>query len=190
MSNDMRSIKFETFIKDVDKAIDTILDGLSFRSSLAIFKGVNPSKRCNNPSLLLIYDYDQLNDYGKIILKHSNLYLSDWDSEYLSVDSLKDNRAKIDAAKDLVRYLRMDEHKLKGYRFIFWAMMILTVDKRNQEEALSLICDFAKILKISDDEMMDILHVIKYLYYPEMREATFKSDTIPACFSKVMNLYN
>lgn len=206
MSNNMRVIKFETFIKDINKAIKhegriSKASGLGIVGAIdsthiemiegmhEIFSKYSTQKHLNL-SLLLIYDYSQLNEYGKIIVEQSKLHLTEWQNNYSSVDDLKDDRIKINAAKELINQCRMEENRFKAYKFIFWSMMILTVDKTNQTDTLSLICDFAKMLKVSDDEMMDILHVVKYLYYPEMKEVVFKSNTIPAYFSNALNLYN
>ncbi len=187
MSNDMRIVKFETLIKDLNKAANrTVLSaiGSAFRASIW------QSKICSNPSLLLIYDYDQLNDYAKVIIEQSSLYLTDWDNKYSAFDSFKDSKTKIDAAKELVRYCRIEERRKEAYKFIFWAMLVLTVDKTDKEEKLSLICDFSRMLKISDEEMMDILQVIKVLYHEEKEGFEFKSQTVPSYFSRALNLYN
>ena len=39
--------------------------------------------------------------------------------------------------------------------------MILTVDKTDAEDHLALICDFAKMLRITEDEFEDIIQTIK-----------------------------
>ena len=39
---------------------------------------------------------------------------------------------------------RNTENATEGYKFIFWALMILTVDKEDAENHLALICGFCK----------------------------------------------
>lgn len=178
MSNDMKIVKFETLIKDVNEAIKGY-DMMSWMRG-----------RGRSTSLLLIYDYDQLNDYGKVIIEQSSSDLTSWNNKYPSFDSLKESKTKIDAAKELVNDCRTEENKKEAYKFIFWSMMVLTVDKTDKEEKLSLICDFSRMLKISDEEIMDILQVIKVIYHEEEEGFAFKSNTVPSYFSKVLNLYN
>lgn len=84
----------------------------------------------------------------------------------------------------------MDENRKIAYKFIFWAMMVLSVDKTEKDEHLSLICDFARMLKITDDEMEDMLMVIKVLYHEEESGFEFKTETVPNIFSRVLCLYN
>lgn len=183
MSNEMRLVKFELLIRDIHNAID----GYNFGGDY---------KRCENESMMLIYDYEKLNEYGKIILENSKVPLFEysrylWTGDY-SVENLKDSKIKIKATKELIRLCteNCNKNRKNAYNFIFWAMMVLTVDKTDKEEKLSLICDFARMLKISDEEMIDIVQVIKVLYHEEQEEFEFKSQTVPSYFSKVFNLYN
>jgi hypothetical protein len=199
MSNDMRILKFETLINDVNEEINKRASSIGGVGSSAVFAAINAmNNRFNsyvtgnkslNTSLALIYDYNQLNDYGKVIMDQSSLYITDWYTRYGDINSLKDTKNKIEAAKELVRYCRMDVNRKDAYNFIFWSMMALTVDKTDKEEHLSLICDFARMLKITDDEMVDILQVIKVLYHEEESGFEFKSDTVPSYFSRVLSLY-
>lgn len=69
-------------------------------------------------------------------------------------------------------------------------MLVLTVDKTDEEEKLSLICDFSRMLKISDEEMMDILQVIKVIYHEQQEGFDFKTERVPYIFSRILNLYN
>ena len=48
--------------------------------------------------------------------------------------------------------------------FIFWALMVLTVDNTDKEEKLSLICDFSRYLNVSDEEMQNIVKLIQAIY--------------------------
>ena len=145
----------------------------------------------------MIYDYERLNDYEKVIIENSSLYFTDWNNKYSELDTFKDNKKKIEATKELIRYCRLEENRKKAYYFIFWAMMVLTVDKTDQEENLSLICDFSRMLKISDEEMMDLLKIIKIIYQNEDvlferedKKISFQSYTVPQYFSKISTLYN
>lgn len=182
MSSDMRMLKFEKLIEATN---DEIKDGYGYwrdEKEPAI-------KGCKNPSLLLIYDYEQLNDFAKVIIEQSSLHLPDWNNKYSEIESFKDIKTKINAAKELVRCCTIDEYT-SAYRFIFWAMLVLTVDKTDQEEKFSLICDFSRMLNISDEEMMDILQVIKVIYHEQQEGFDFKTERVPYIFSEVMRVHN
>lgn len=47
---------------------------------------------------------------------------------------------------------------------LFWALMVLAVDDTDKEKHLSLICDFARMLEVTDDEMKDLVNVIKRIF--------------------------
>lgn len=165
--------KFEKLIIDINKADKLSMDFIKNK----------------NISLLLIYNYEELNEYGKIIIEQSDLQLNEWNYKYTSVNSFKEGKIKIKAAKELLGFCRMKEHRKEAYKFIFWSMLILCVDNKNKKEKLSLICDFARMLKILDDEMKDILKVIRILYY-EKEDYNFKTQIVVSYFSQILELYN
>ena len=73
---------------------------------------------------------------------------------------------------------------------MFWSLIILTFDNNRAEEHLSLICDFAKLLNITNDEFEDIIYVIKIIYNEVDEKYTFKSKLIPDIFNSILNLEN
>lgn len=195
MSNDMRIVKFETLISDVNEALDNKTFMGAVLGGAAMFGRRHAS---TNTSLAMVFDYDKLNEYGKVIIDHSRLYIRNssndyqdtWGEKYSDISAFKDNKYKIEAAKALVRYCQNEQNRKEAYKFVFWAMMVLTVDKTDAEQHLSLICDFARMLKITDDEMEDMLMVIKVLYHEEELDFEFKTETVPNIFSRVSYLYN
>ena len=167
--SDMRMAKYETLIEDIDSNIRAYL------------------RRCtpgNNTALALIYDYEKCNEYAKVIMDKSTLwfpyfgYDDSWKRDYLTYDEFKDPKIRIRASKELVQLCRDSENTGEGYKFIFWALMILTVDKTDAEEHLALICDFAKMLRITEDEFEDIIQCIKIVYNEVTTEYVFKSDNV------------
>lgn len=195
MSNDMRIVKFETLINDVNEA----LDNKPFMGAvLGVAAMFGRRQASTNTSLALVFDYDKLNDYGKVIIERSRLYIMSssneyqdaWGEKYSDISAFKDNKYKIEAAKALVRYCQNEQNRKEAYKFVFWAMMVLTVDKTDAEQHLSLICDFARMLKITDDEMEDMLMVIRVLYHEEESGFEFKTEMVPNIFSRVLCLYN
>ena len=71
---------------------------------------------------------------------------------------------------------------------MFWSLMILAVDDEDKEEYLSLICDFAKMLKISDEEMMDLVRIIQMIYQAE-GDVDIQTKYIKQWFAKIIRKY-
>lgn len=196
MSSDMRIVKFKMIVGDIWKdllegTLRNLLNGGLYTASLAI-----------------IYDYDKLNDYGKAIMEQvcgldedesdcedfCELDEDEPDNEdFLHrvefVKKCKNIEYRIKAAKALVTDLNnksySDKEKIK---FLFWSLMILSVDDTDKEEHLSLICDFAKMLKIGDEEMMDIVQIIQAIYHME-GNFTIKTRDVKLYFEKVIKRY-
>lgn len=106
-------------------------------------------------------------------------------------DNECDTKTRISVSKEFIKICREEDYDTQAsYRFIFWALLVLTVDKNKAQEYLSLICDFAKMLKITNDEFEDIIHVIKCVYNVEDKNYAFKTETIPNIFDGVLNLYS
>ena len=211
MSGEMRNLKYETLIREVNNylkykqriaksgmpsiyGIGSVSEGFQ-RSIFSVF---NPVEN-HNTTLALIFDYDKLNIYGKTIIDLSRPLLlkfrskgenTSWSREYSDISQFKSNRYKIEAAKDFLTYCNEEGNREETYKFIFWAMMVLTVDKTNSEEHLSLICDFARMFKITDDEIEDILKVIKVIYHEEKSDVKLKTETVQNIFSGVLALHN
>lgn len=179
MSN-MRMAKYETMIEDIDS---TIRCG---RGSLT-----------GNTALALIYDYEKCNEYAKVIMDKSTLRFSDkwvisddvWEKAYPTYDEFEDPKRRIEASKKLVQLCRDSRNDNERYKFIFWALMILTVEKTDAEEHLALICDFAKMLGITEDEFDDIIQGIKIVYNEVTTEYVFKSETVPAILGSLCDMY-
>ena len=190
MSN-MRIAKYETLIEDIDSRIRSL-------------NPINP--RGNNIALALIYDYEKCNEYAKVIMDKSTLlftwYLDndlltwylDNDRSYPTYDEFKDPKKRIEASKKLVQMCRGDRNDAddvddgERYKFIFWALMILTVEKTDAEEHLALICDFAKRFGITEDEFEDIIQVIKIVYNEGPVDYVFKSYDVQGTFIYLMNM--
>lgn len=182
--SDMRMAKYETLIEDIDSNIRADLRGFTTG---------------NNTALALIYDYEKCNEYAKVIMDNSTLqftsvigFLRDrniWKRDYPTYDEFKDPKIRIAASKKLVQLCRDSENTDERYKFIFWALMILTVDKTDAEEHLALICDFAKMFGITEDEFEDIIQCIKIVYNEVTTEYVFKSETVRSTFGSLCDLY-
>lgn len=190
--NELRLVKFQTLIENISKTFTKI-------SWMNRNEVQNP-----NLALRLIFDYDECNEYARIIIDKSLLFikediegcyynyrcLDEWDM-FVSLSKAEcDTKTRISASKLFVKLCREKDVDQASYRFIFWALLVLTVDKNNAQEYLSLICDFAKMLEITNDEFEDIIYVIKCVYNVEDKNYAFKTETIPNIFDGVLNLYS
>ena len=195
--SEVRLAKFETLIQDINKTIkkQNSIGGI-FAAITGMAVGMN-GVRHQNVALGLIFDYDACNEYAKIIIDKSDLKINSednwmtdkWKERYPQIASLSDTKTKIDAAKLFVQYCRESQNRSEGYKFIFWSLLILTVDKNNAQEYLSLTCDFAKMLRVTNEEFEDIIYAIKCVYNKVSEEYIFKSESIPAILGGIFNLY-
>lgn len=191
--SDMRMAKFETFIEDINSNIEKSAGLFDFMRSVLMLNNGS----AGNTALALIYDYDKCNDYARVIMDKSTLFLNSsddmatdlWKRDYPTYEEFKDAKRTIEAAKKLVQLCRTTANSTEGYKFIFWALMILTVDKNEAEEHLALICDFAKMLRITEDEFEDIIQTVKIVYNEVTTEYTFKSENIPSVLGSLFNMY-
>ena len=174
-------------------------NGFVGRIAAAAIRGSLVDNSAGNTTLALIYDYGKCNDYAKVIMDKSTLVFNTsydrttdlWKRDYPSYNEFEfmDAKTRIEASKKFLQLCRNTENTNEGYKFIFWALMILTVDKTDAEEHLALICDFAKMLRITEDEFEDIIQTVKIVYNELTTEYTFKSDSIPLVLGSLFNLY-
>lgn len=168
--DEIKLLKFETMIEDIDRKF-------------------HPDRESNgmNVALALIFDYDRCNEYAKKIFENTNLEIITkdtttkklcahwlrWDEQYNEIKLFNDIKTKIEAVKSFIKWCASEEtivimgnsiNLKESYRFIFWSLFILTVDKYNAEEYLSTICDFAKMLKITNEDFKSIIDLIKCIY--------------------------
>ena len=195
MSN-MRMAKYETMIEDINSNIKKSRGIFGF---LGIGRSIGMGgSSIGNTALALIYDYEKCNEYAKVIMDKSTLVLNTsedvttdlWKRDYPTYGEFKDAKRRIEASKKLVQLCRNTINATEAYKFIFWALMILTVDKTDAEEHLALICDFAKMLRITEDEFEDIIQTIKIVYNEVTTEYVFKSENIPSTLGSLFNMYD
>lgn len=178
----MRTAKFEVLVDNIIEA----LGDETYRSGWMTF--------LNDiiPALALIYDYDKLNDYGKIIMKKNDMGICNEKKEicrYQLYDCVEipvfDIKIKLAAVK-IFASNRSDE---EAYHFLFWAMMILAVDDTDKEEHLLLICDFARILKISDEDVKFILNIIRMIFQKDGAPHIVITGGSLQIFQRVVEMY-
>lgn len=188
-NDNIRIVKFKMIVEDILKTLgNTCLTGEPAIYSRSWYEDEQ------RVWLAVIYDYDKLNVYGKVIMD----YLGQLDGEkYSSVADRKrfmnlckdDMEYRMKAAQSIIKDLNYTVEKECIKYLIFWALMILTVDDTDKEEHLSLICDFAKMLKVSDEEIMDIVQIIRVIYHKEEAGFKLRSYDVRKCFEKLLRQY-
>ena len=147
-------------------------------------------------SLMFIFDYEKLNSFAHIILEKCPI-ATEWNEkkfqrEYsCGEENFYDNiENMIRDTKSFVEACRDPHYVSEGYKFIFWSLMILAVDKSNEDEHISLICNFAKMLHITDQEIADMIYVVKLIFNKVDSSYDFQSDTVVQIFGNILNKYN
>lgn len=198
-----REIIKDAKLEQFENFIDNIKENVRIYSSMMdcinkSFKKSSSGYEVKNTALGLIFDYDLCNEYAKIIIDKTDIEISYgisgrrelWEERYYNIKKFKKLEERVRVAKSLIKYCEYTESKREKYMFIFWSLLILTVDKNRVEEHLSLICDFAKLLNITNDEFEDIIYVIKNIYNDGDGKYIFKTELIPDIFNAILNLEN
>lgn len=153
MINEMKRVKFERMIKEINE---------TYRSG-----------KQQRRLLCLIFDYEKLNDYGKAIVDNAWIGLPSFQKHKCrKIGKLEKQHetAKerswiteefVDWCRGSAGYASYIED---GFYFLFWALMVITVDKTDKEKHLSMICNFARMLMVTDQEVKDIIELIKIVY--------------------------
>lgn len=140
--------------------------------------------------LSLVYDSETCNDYAKSIMRKAAFPILLTDDAFKDVfpdgGSAADSGQEDIAAKRFIEYCREPEHRGMGYEFLFWALMVLTVDESDAERHLDRICSFAKMLCVTDDAFEDIIQLVKATYMESAPDYEFKSEEIPEIFSRLI----
>lgn len=144
----------------------------------------------SNTPLQFIYEYNKCNIYAKIIMcisKYSFGTLNARNDAYCNM--FRDENKSIENAQKLARFCKKSTNKKDWYKFIFWSLMILTVDKTDATEHLSLVCDFAAIFHITEDEFEDILRIVKIIY-SRKEPHDFITENVPNIFENILKKTN
>lgn len=174
MNNDVRIVKFKRMVKKIWEDLDRTL--LTMDNKIA--------SKDDSVYLATIYDYDTLNDYGKVIMEQ----VSDLANNRNYLSSYKNPEYRIDQLEWIIDFID-SKHDYASFKFIFWALMILAVDDTDKEEHLSLICDFAKLRHIKNREMLDIVQIVRLVFEKEITE-NLTCSRVRKCFERLLQDYN
>lgn len=182
MSNDIRNIKYEMLIDDIIVVLnneyktipdDVILKKKNYPDLKSIELDIDAP--INKP-LLLVYDYDKLNTYAKTILlkSHSQVLVGSFAWHEPSVD-FSQRDSKCNYAKIFVDNSRNGLNSRNNLIYIFWLLFILAVDKTDYGRKLTLICDYAKLMRVSDNSVISLVELIKFIFHEVTVEELEKS---------------
>ncbi len=112
----------------------------------------NFAEESNDIDLRLIYDSSQLNAYGKMILNKVSTSLCDWTKDLSDAEK----------EKEALRFKEIcNTREGDKYSFVFWALMVLTVDDTDKERHLAQICALGNWLGINNEEMTHIARLVR-----------------------------
>ena len=101
--------------------------------------------------LRLIYNYSQLNAYGKMIMDKISPGKDGW-------------RGDLSKKEQFEKAVKFKERCQKGrgdrYTLLFWALLILAFDDTDKEEHLSQICALSIFLGINGEEMRNLVRLV------------------------------
>lgn len=189
MNEDIRLGKYEIMIEDINEKLKT--SGNIFSGILKIL-----TEMYRRNELELIFDYNSCNEKAKWIIKKVEFNITSdngdpWNKNYVDIKQIRFEH-NVEKQKSLNRQFiqccRGKQNISEKYKFIFWALMILTVDKNNFEEYLSLICDFSVMLGISEEEFEDIIQVIKEIYNKKNISYRYKTKIVKKIFAPILEL--
>ncbi|MFL0250948.1 hypothetical protein ACJDT4_10990 [Clostridium neuense] len=162
----MKQAKFFVLVEDIDASMPYVSYNIS------------EAERVASPLNLIFYN-DKDNGYIEAILLKARFNLPNWYGRYKTSD-FKDVNERMSAAKDLTQMLRNDHYE--AIRFIFWALFAVAVDKRNYDEKVSLIADFAYMIKIDEKSIADIIMVVKVALGEDKEQLKFQTKDVKNFF--------
>lgn len=124
-----------------------------------------------NVALALLFDYDELNDYAKTIVdKTQAFFLNNKENNYKLNKKLTIGKYEIPETFDEYKrkgfieellLLKENEHnEPEFFRLIFWALMIMAVDKKTAATKLQDICEYAKLFGFDEKNVLFIFKMI------------------------------
>lgn len=124
-----------------------------------------------NIALVLLFDYDELNDYAKTIVdKTQAFFLNNKECDYKLNKKLTIGKYEIPETFDEYKrkgfieellLLKENEHnEPEFFRLIFWALMIMVVDKKTAAKKLQDICEYAKLFGFDEKNVLFIFKMI------------------------------
>ena len=173
-----KDVKFEVLIGEIGEKLS--------KQHVGIFGAMLLAVHQRNP-LFLIYEYGNANAYRQAILKEAKIELPEW-FKYTEND-MGDIKIKMRAMREFIEEFRKEENREESWKFIFWSLFAMAVDKSDYDEKAAVVADFACMLKIDENTLQDIISVIKVVCGEENSNVEFKTDEIRNAFANVVLLF-
>lgn len=182
---DMGTLWYDNLIRSIRERLCAEEPSKDLWKSLRTGDGVY----LENPFLGVIFDYEKLNTPGKMIMGQAGLSSTTY-YPFLTIDParLKDFNTRITATRELITDLI--KHPTTGVSYIFWALLILTVDHNDYEQHLSEICNLADIIGMHEIVILDLMDIINAIYRRVAPEKVkLRSYTTNYVFQNVLGMY-
>ncbi len=186
-----RIVKFKTLVENINKTLEDLSDDIVYIPFVASIVEYKKIYGATTP-FKLFFGTDTLNAFGEVIINSVTVdnHTEDgnnWKKKYAKLTEY-DEKTIQDAAHEFIKICQTDQNA--SYKFVFWGLMIMSVDDSMQDERLSFICDFAKLTGISDDDLLDLVHIIRTIYYGEDEHYEYKSRGVRVYFKELINKYS
>ena len=166
-----------------------------------------------NEELRVIFPMEEVNEYARVIIDNAVVFAANPMINTLShsgySEQVKTSSPWLNPIRKLLYYsadcppnqypsadyiaarygidLTNGRFNLAGCMFIFWALMILTVDD-SQKDKLSVICELASMMHVDSAAMCDIINIIR-LVYGEKMTTIIRLNCVKAAFVLVLRKY-
>lgn len=177
-------------VMEMEKRIFYKIDSLKERSIAEIGVFDDEQDFSNISPFKLIFDDANGNEYLKSIYSQVHTAIPYYNGDiWINACSRNNNIYNIKRKTELATiYVQMHSFKRANLRsFIFWSLVAACIYKKDFEKNLSLIVDFVRIFEVKEDELEDILHVVKAVFGEEDKGYTFKNDEVHKLFSTVLS---
>lgn len=157
MVNEIKKSKIESLVVELNKLHEART-------------GIGRNYLYETELLRLVFNYEELNEYGKIIIEKAKFESPSSHNLRSNIkldDSFEKTHKRRVLIEEWVNYCNgtnvYTERRKEKFYFILFSLMVVSVDKTNKEEKLSIICDFARMLKVTDEEIKDIVEILKII---------------------------
>ena len=131
-----------------------------------------------NSAFSFVFKIDKLNEYALAIVDNAAVCIpKGYDKEEM------DEYTCINTVIDC-----LNEQEGEGHVFIFWLLMILALDTGNKDENLKTICNYVRMLNITNSEAKDITKIVSAVYEEKNIEG-IENESIKTRFENLIKIY-
>ena len=182
--NKLKLAKFESYIEKISNGLEkygwweSISARINFYESYLSQTGILP----------LLWGGEDMNEYSVIINNiFSELGFMTSGAQYLNLN-IQVSASLNGRIEQICEINKEIKESRRSIVLIFALLMSLAVDKTDYEERLSTVCDVAVMLDISDDEMADIVQVVRFVYRDiKAEDFALKTDRCKQVFRHIVD---